>query len=691
VSSAATENLSPSADLTEETLWRKRITAAEEDPARKKAESAADMSLAYVAQEQWVVVDRESRRLVDIADLDERYRDVDLVVSDIILERRGAALGELEGDNERPEFLAPGNAEQDSEEESVQAQVNRALGHAWDFETDADTRIADAYQKCLDLGVSAIRVRYDKQAGKRVQTSAGEPVDAPVGPDGNPIMDAEKARAYVADTAAQGGTASLQAVHEGKIVLQVGSLFNLLTPPGVPHEKDFPWEIWRAPALLDEVKAVFPGARDLVPDGDIGSVLGTTNANGKGRLSDHVWLYTCFERPSRSHPKGRVAVLASSRKVLLQTRPELPYQTVDGEWCSGVVYYHWWRLTDRFWSLSLVDTLKESQRLTNRTATQTQEIIDRSMPFGITTEDQMPEEPSGKPMEWVKLKNPQGAPPPQWLQGPGPGPWMREHREQLIEDADRASTISALRLGENPPNVDTYGQLQTLHEQEAGKRSSIRAGVQRSNAKLAEFMLVDITRYWPESKQVLVAGGEADALQAHEFSKSVIPPMYVVRPAKGAAKLRTQGAQIQMINDISLAAVNYGATATNPLAWVEWYKQSLDAGEPLELPAPPTDNQQETAEKENHALLAGDQPAVAYYDNHALHIPVHRQAQDQARLAGDSEAFMRVEEHIVEHQTAALEAQAKLAAQGQPATPGLSAPQPGLPPAPASGPPVPPA
>lgn len=686
------------ADKADEVLWRARINAAESDPARKDAELSWLSSSAFVAGKQWVQVDRLTRTLRDISEVDERYADVDLVVADIIMERRGAALGELEQDSDRPEFLAPGDADQDVEEESVQKQVNRALGHAWDYESDADAVIAQAYQYTVDYGVAAIRVKFDKYAGRQKKSSKGEPVSAPIDiKTGQPIVDAEKARGYVADTAAQGQTAKFTPVNDGRICLEAGSAFNLLTPPGIPHEKNFPWEVWKCAVPLQDVKDEFgAAAADLQADTDIGSILGTTGgqttAGGAkpGNLTGHVWLYIGFQRPSRKHPQGRKAVLAGGQKRLLQTYESLDYETVTGEWWSGIVYLHWWRLSDRFQSRGLIESLKDPQRMTNRTATQVQEIIDRCMPFGIREEGTGPERTSGRPMEWEEVKKGTTVE-PHWIQGPGPGPWMQQHREQLIADADRASTISSLKLGENPQNVNTYSQLATLNEQEAGKRSTIRSGVQRARSQVAELMLLNIVKYWPESKQILVAGGESDELQAHDFSKSVIPPMWIVRPAKNSAKPRGQGAQLQLVQDIWNAAIASTAFTTNPLAWVQWLKDSYEAGQPIELPTPPTDNQAEKAERENHALLTGEQPAVAYWDNIAVHLPIHRQAEDQAILAGDIAALGRIEHHVQEHKNVAAENAQQLAAQ-QPAPlvpPGTPGSLPPAPSAPVGSPPTP--
>lgn len=686
-----------------EALWRTRISGAQYH--RRPFEIMWLLNLAFASGQQWTVVDRHTRTLRDISEVDVRYEGADLYVADFIKEQRGAALGELTSDSERPELLVPDDSD-NPVSDSIQEQLNQAVDYGWDFEWDGDVQLMDVRRKCVDLGVAAMRCRFDKNAGKQVKSSTGEPVSAPLDDDGHPITDGSKAHDYVAGKLQAGAQAKFSPVNEGKIRWETGSAFNLLVPPGVPNERDFPWEIWVRPVPLADVQALYPAAAGMRPDEDIGSVIGITVAQGgfnvqqggylPSRLADHVWLYTGYERATPSFPKGRVAVLAGAQKRLLEVTPKLPYEMMDGTWSSGIVYFHWWRMTDRFWSIGLVETLKDSQRMTNRTATQVQEIIDRSMPFVIVEEDSIPQKPGGKPMEWVEVKKGTQVA-PQAQAGVGPGQWMAAHRAQLMEDAQHASTLSSLKLGENPTNVDTYSQLALLQDQEASKRSTIRNDHQNQVGKLVELSVQDISRYWPESKQILIGGGKENELRAIDFKKSSIPALFIVKPAKGSAKPRSQAAQLQLIQDIWNAAIAAVTVQQDPLAWVQWLKESYQAGEPLALPSPPADNQLLLARRENYELLNGEQPAVAYWDQIETHLPIHRDAEDHARMAGDVDAINRIEQHIKEHQdvqraNAAQLAQVRPTQPGLPLAPGAAAPPviPGAPvpalPPPAAGP-----
>lgn len=660
------------------------------------------LNLAYVNGNQWVVKDVQTRRLVDIrrTPLDPGYTD--LYVADIIHENRGAALGELTADSDRPELALPGNGDEDEEAERIADQANRIAAFGWEMEWDADAQLALATQYAVDLGVSAIHACYDWMQGEPRKTSNGENVQAPVHREsGRPITDPGQARTYVAQMAAAGQTVSFRTIREGKTVWRPGTAFNILTPPGVPHEDRFPWDCWVEPALLDDVKAAYPAAADLTADTNIGSVLGITVAQAPGdnrsqipKVADSVWLYRYYERPTQKFPDGRTIVLAGTQKKVLEVTPSLPSQRLSGAPRAPIVYFHWHRLTDRFYSRSLIDSLRDPQRMRNRNATQAHEIADRSMPFGMVSEKTLPEKPSGRPMEWVEIKQGANIIEPKWVAGPGPGSWMKERDDQILQDAAHASTLNVLKLGENPPGVLTYAQYSAMLATEAGKRASIRTDRQRSIAMLLEISMEDARRYWPEGKRLLVAGDQ-NRLQAVLFDRSMLPDGCVVRPAPGAAEPRTGAAQAMLIDSIWNAAVASGAATADPQRWMDWLYDSHDQNKPLPIPEAPADTWADTAEIENRVILQGYTPEVAYYDPAATHIPIHRRGQDEAREAGDMAAFQRFEDHIQQHLIVSAQNQGALpapAATGPPGngSPAAPSPAPALaPPAPATPPPAP--
>lgn len=636
-------------------VWRDRITQARE--ARKPFEPTWLSNLAFAAGQHWLAWDERQRTMRHLSELDEFYADRELYTADVITEQRAAALGELSTGDDRPQLLL---AQEGDNAELIQQAINQAVGYGWEHEWKADVAIEQARRLCLDFGFSAIRVRRDPTLG---------PVVANVPHlDGQPITDEGKLAAL---DAYGRGQLELRDIHEGVTVWEPLSALNLLTPPGVVHEDAFPWEIVVRPVLIDKVEEEFgEAAAGLTEDGDVASVIGLStdkeprNPDGgpRARLRGHVWLFTGYERPCRRYPQGQVVHLASNSFRLLRVDPQLPYQGADGSRRTGISYFHWWRLNDRFQSRAFIEGLKDPQRMINRRRTQAIEIGDRSMPYVIVETDSKAIERRGTPMETIEVGRDEREPKP--VTGMNPGTAWQADVEAFRQDLSHASTLAPLRLGENPASVDTYSQLALLNENEALKRSAIRQDQQRSIARLVEDSLFDIRRYWPPEKQILVAGDEGQ-LSQQAFEKSKIPDFYVVRPAQGSAQPRSQGAELKKVDSIWQAALASGV-AVNPAAaeaWLRWYADSLEAGQALDLPEDPGDEHVTKAQRECQMMADGEDVTPAYYDPPEVHIPIERSAQVQAEMVEDWETWRRIEKHIQMELELARENAARIAAE----------------------------
>src|SRR6266540_1565017 len=272
---------------------RQKINQARE--ARKRFEPGWQLSMSFAAGEQWTGYDKGRRIVRSLTELDpKRYpRAEDLYTADFINEYRQTLLGELGSDDDRPELLLQ---QEDEWAEKYQEQLNHALAYGWDFEFDADAALAEADRLCIDLGVSAIRCRWDPT----------------------------------------------------------------LVPAGVTHERHFPWEAVIAPTLLSKVKEEYGKvAEELRADEDISSSLGTVApTQSQQGLKGFVWLILFYERPTAQHPKGRVFHFAGNGLKFLRLDDKLPYQGPDLSYRSGITYLHYQRVTGRFWSRGLVDALK---------------------------------------------------------------------------------------------------------------------------------------------------------------------------------------------------------------------------------------------------------------------------------------------------------------------------------------------
>ena len=633
---------------------------------RRYFEPGWQLNLSFASGQHWLAWHPQTRTLRTIQELDPRYRGRELITADVITEYRTTALGELGSDNDRPELLL---RREDAVSERYQAELNRALGYGWDHEFDADAVLAQVDRYMVDLGTAAVRCRFD-------------PTEGPMLEDNFPHLDGKP---VFGDQATQlmgegpNPDVTMQPIHAGKICWEPLSAFNILSPPGAVHESKFPWEAVIAPVYLPDVKEMYGApAADLTEDNDISTALGistsspTLNAATYGvtdaktnRLRDHVWLFTYYERPTQRYPQGREITFATNKLVVLDYKETLPYQAPDGTYRSGIAYFHWWRVTGRFWSRALMDVLKDGQKGINKRRTQINEIIDRNMPYVIVQKDSLAKRRQGSVNEIVEVDPSERAPQP--VTGIGPGPWMQGDVEALREDLMHASGISGPRRGENPPNVDTYSALALLNEADTSKREPIYLDRKRAIAQLIEDTVYDIRTYWGPQKQLALAGDD-EMLDAVIFDATKIPAFFIVQIGKGTAKPRSQAAELQKITDIWNAAVISQAVAQNPAAWVQWYKASIEAGEALELPNAEVEDPGEKAELENHYLQQGVPMPIAYYDIHAVHLPRHRRAQDIAMFAQDMQTWQIIEDHCQLHINAAT-AQAEAQMQMQAAAP----------------------
>lgn len=628
-----------------------RLRSARDD--RRRFEPIWQHNLAFAAGKHFLKWDRNQRKLVMPPEDAAR----DLYTVDVITEYRMTALGELGSDDDRPELLL---RRDDEPSEGFQQTLNRAVEWGWDNEWQGDTVLAEARRILLDVGTSAIRCRWDPTVGPIVQDNVphlnGEPMF-----DVNAAMQAMDA----------GQQLEFKPIRRGRICWEPLSPFNLLVPPGIPHEMFFPWECVVRPVPLSSLRAEFGElAAGLKEDTDIGSLLGldlnAEVADGLGyarsgpdgrssRLRDHAWLFTYLEKPTPEHPDGRTVDLATNDMHVMRVRERMPYTGPDQVARSGIAYFHWWRVTGRFWSRGMIDVTKDIQRSFNKRRRQTHEIIDRGMPFVIVEENSKAIEKKGAIAEVVQLRSTERQ--PVVVQGFGPGDWQWRDIEAMRDDLEHATGLRGPRLGDNPANVTTYGQLAILNENEQVKRQPILREHQASIGHLVEDSVYDMRRYWGDSRTIDLAGDD-DLAETEVFHASQIPDFAIVKIAKGAPKPRSQAAELKKVEDIYAAAVNGGATAADPDAWIQWFKESLDAGQPLDLPEVSSDDHSDKALIENHVLLQGQPVPVADYDPPDVHIPLHRSAQIEAELAGDMLALQTIQNHIEEH----VQVQARIAA-----------------------------
>jgi hypothetical protein len=330
--------------------------------------------------------------------------------------------------------------------------------------------------------------------------------------------------------------------------------------------------------------------------------------------------------------------------------PQLPYRAPSGQWRPGVYFLHAIRVTDRFWSKGFMELAMDPQRAINQHVTRIEQAIERSATVRWVEEGSVKKLPDGSAgsVGWLKP----GKAPPQTDQGVGPGPWIKAAIDMQRENLARA-VLPEAALGENPENVTTYSQLALLHDQARKRLSEIADTDIRVVGHLSEDSAWDIKTKWGPDREIKIAGVEGQ-LRAARFNASVWPDYYKMMFSKGG-RVRTPGAELKLIEDTWNAAVQSGAVLVDPNGWLTWRVKSTEGGKMLDLPAPPTDADQDRAQYENELMLQNPDVQFAvglvdYYDQHALHVKEHRVVQSHARLMGRNDVFIAIESHCKEHE-----------------------------------------
>ena len=663
-------------------LWRSRIASGLK--ARSRLEPLWEECLAFAKGHQWVqYAGRHNRQLISMPN----PRGIERATNDELTQYRLTLLGELELDDDRPQALF---RQGEAPYEDYAEMANDAISYGWDEQWQGETVLRDARTVVIDVGTCPLRCYWDGDYGDYL-------------PQEQPFVNGQMVSSQDAYHALdQGGQVSPQQVREGRICWHAGTPFNVVVPPNVHREHLFRWVVWVEVLDLGEMKARWPrAAEQLVADAvrDVARVSSTerarglegvgwpdTSIEGPGAPGDRqAFLYSCYENPSAKYPQGRVTLLGTKRMVPLESRESLDYRAPDGQFRSGIHFLHGIRVSDRFWSRGFMELGLSPQRTINRRITQINQTIDRAQPKVYVEEGSMAKPPEGIVLEQIDLRK--GAPRPVIDPGMGPGPWMQQNIDANRTNLERA-VLPDVSLGQNPPSVTTYSQLALLREQATRRLESLLGQHRETIAALCEDSVCDIRRYWGPQKLIQVAGTEG-VLRAQVFNASEWPDYTKFTFATGSALPRSQGAQLQLIQDVFSAAVTAGVTMGNPGGWISWFHDSLQAGKTLDLPIPPGDPDQRKAQYENQLMMSGQAAQVDYFDNAMTHVPEHRLMQMEARMTNQPQLYSLVEQHIQQH--LAIEKAIKLTMPGPVMPPmlqqGAAGPaMPPPPPPPAGGP-----
>lgn len=605
---------------------------------RRKYEPIWAVCEHFLAGRQWVawVPGMSSGSIIPEPNPSKRERHT----VNVITARVETVLGKLFVEDLRPTVVF---TRDDQESETISTHTRAAAKYLWDTEVAGDKKVYEMLMRLLTYGTAAMRCYFDSSKGEELGMF-------PVGPDGEPILDPMEARAYVAQMQAQGIQVQFMPLREGKIVWEPLSPRNLLVPPGVILEDDFPWLIMERAMPLSWAQMKWPeaagrmSAQELRTNESMGVSIDQGEMNvapsESGRLRGHVLISTGYELPTAEYPNGRQIIWNDESQAILEVRDSLPYK-LRSEPHHGVVFFHFHRLPHRFWGRGVVEDLIGPQRQKNRARSQMIEMKDRNLgrvyakKGTITAQNK----PVGKIMELIEI--PLHAEFPQETTGVPPGPWIENEARINDEDMDRVSGLGEVSLGQMPSGSAAYSALALMAEQDDRR---VGPALKMLRFGIGDTMVISLElarRYWQDGKHMAIAGPEG-SIEQFMFERNQLPLEFHVDVSRHSPLPTSPAVEAQKIFDIFHAATSAG----QPLP-IEWLKSSLDSGRALPIPKSQDQVQMSKAQLENVLMSQGQPVMPDYYDDDYVHILTHRQAQVEQMANPQLQQLMEM--HIQMH------------------------------------------
>jgi hypothetical protein len=214
---------------------------------RRRFEPVWQLCQSFLQNRQWVGWDYHDRRIVELPNPDDRVR----VTVNVLTQYLWTFLGKLTSDDLRPDVTF-------RRDDAISARTHgrRAsrFEYGWDEESEGDQIVLETLMHMGAFGLGAIRVRPDPSFGEIV---GHYPVDE------NGRMRVKDAEQFAGENYAGAGghgfdTAPLR---EGRLALDALSPFNILPPPGVSNERDFPCVHVERPVSIASLRMIYGAAK----------------------------------------------------------------------------------------------------------------------------------------------------------------------------------------------------------------------------------------------------------------------------------------------------------------------------------------------------------------------------------------------------------------------------------------------
>jgi hypothetical protein len=474
-------------------------------------------------------------------------------------------------------------------------------------------RLVEMVETAVVFGIGYLLIMWDPNQG------AGVTKQAIIDPDSGQEVPPEVAAQYAAAGAQVPPPQDVPDINPmtGQQKRAGDFVFQNLTPLDVVRDlnrfdADDQWEITRLYVNKWDLVADFPEFREQILDAkevrrlnmNTDVIKSEREWRGERIPTDLIPVYHLWHKKTKAMPNGRWAMVLNDATDPLIV-DDLPYDDVPMVKCMpGRMLRSPYGKSSLQMGLGLSDLLEGlySAIATNNLATAMQLIaIPRDADFGLS-----------RLVEGLGVieyeAGPGGQNLPQAVQLTKSAPETFKVIEMVIKDLETITGVNAVARGNAP--ADWSGAMGALIQQQAIIFQSALAESYQEGIAQAGNILVDMLKRYADAPQVaeIVGKGKRFALQA--FTGSDVENIHRVTVKSGNAQRQTDAFKLQMAQLLAQAGVEMSPKDIIEVVETGNLEQKLESEEAGQL----------LVRSENEAILDGENPPVAPFDNHALHL-----------------------------------------------------------------------
>lgn len=552
---------------------------------------------------------------------------------------------------DRPVFTVTPRTGDDEDVQAAQLG-ERVLDYVWQqHRLRARLRSALLWARICTAGFW--KVYWDSQAG--------EEAEAMVGPNGEPLTDAN-GRLLRTDREDLGAflqalppeaQAQLQTkkVHRGDLCIEVRSPFELLPDPLAEEGglEDAEWLIEESVRSKEYVaerydKEIEPDA-EAVPGIAESRMSGTSGAQGKAGSYKGVKVSEYWHRPSAKHPRGRRVVWAAEELLAEDDNPygDLPYVMFSGIPVPG-----------RFWPTSTAEHLRPPQTEMNKTRSQLRENAARFGNPSLLKSRHANVSYSGLPGEEIEYDATLQDSIPSYLRPPEMPAYVQSELDRMEQSLREISGQFEVTKGQVPAGVTAASAINLLQEADETRLAGDVQDLEHALALAGTKVLGLVARFYTDQRTIHIAGDDG-AWDIEEFRGEMLGDNTQVEVQAGSAMPRSKAAKQAAMQEVLNLMVQYGVPL-NPRNLRRFFRGYEVGG--LEALFADVGQDERQINRENRLLSRGEEVPLNSFDNDELHIEGHEEFQKSSRYAQlDPAGQQTFEAHVAEHRERFIEAQ----------------------------------